>query len=74
MAAMSRTADRPLNWNLLQVYAQNWDLVQHQLSGYDYAAERGGKVFALTLPDTLPPAPQPAQRRSSSTSSTGGTA
>ena len=53
MAAMSRTADRPLNWNLLQVYAQNWDLVQHQLSGYDYAAERGGKVFALTLPDTF---------------------
>jgi N-acyl-D-aspartate/D-glutamate deacylase len=53
MAAMSRTADRPLNWNLLQVYAQNWDLVQHQLSGYDYAAERGGKVLALTLPDSF---------------------
>ena len=27
--------------------------MQHQLSGYDYAAERGGKVFALTLPDTF---------------------
>jgi N-acyl-D-aspartate/D-glutamate deacylase len=53
MAAMSRTADRPLNWNLLQVYAQSWDLVQHQLTGYDYAAARGGKVLALTLPDTF---------------------
>ena len=53
MAAMSAAADRPLNWNLLQVYAQNWDLVQHQLSGYDYAAERGGTVIALTLPDSF---------------------
>ncbi len=53
MAAMSRAADRPLNWNVLQVYAQTWDLVQHQLSGYDYASEHGGKVLALTLPDTL---------------------
>ncbi len=53
MAAMSAAADRPLNWNLLQVYAQNWDHVQHQLSGYDYAAERGGTVIALTLPDSF---------------------
>ena len=53
MAAMSEAADRPLNWNLLQVYAQNWDFVQHQLAGYDYAAERGGTVIALTLPDSF---------------------
>jgi N-acyl-D-aspartate/D-glutamate deacylase len=53
MAAMSAAADRPLNWNLLQVYAQNWDFVQHQLAGYDYAAERGGTVIALTLPDSF---------------------
>jgi N-acyl-D-aspartate/D-glutamate deacylase len=50
---MSAAANRPLNWNLLQVYAQNWDLVQHQLEGYDVAKERGGKVLALTLPDTF---------------------
>jgi N-acyl-D-aspartate/D-glutamate deacylase len=53
MADMSAAADRPLNWNVLQVYAQNWDLVQHQLTGGDVAASRGGKVVALTLPDSF---------------------
>jgi N-acyl-D-aspartate/D-glutamate deacylase len=53
MGDMSAAANRPLNWNLLQVYAQNWDLVQHQLAGFDIAAERGGRVLALTLPDTF---------------------
>ncbi len=53
MAAMSRAANRPLNWNVLQVYSRNADLVDHQLSGSDWAAERGGRVLALTLPDTL---------------------
>ena len=53
MADMSAAANRPLNWNLLQVYQQNWDLVQHQLKGGDIAKERGGKVLALTLPDTF---------------------
>jgi N-acyl-D-aspartate/D-glutamate deacylase len=53
MGDMSAAADRPLNWNLLQVYAQNWDLVQHQLAGHAIAAERGGEVLALTLPDTF---------------------
>ncbi len=53
MGDMSAAANRPLNWNLLQVYAQNWDLVQHQLSGFDVAAKRGGHVLALTLPDTF---------------------
>jgi N-acyl-D-aspartate/D-glutamate deacylase len=53
MGDMSAAANRPLNWNLLQVYAQNWDLVQHQLAGFDIAASRGGHVLALTLPDTF---------------------
>ena len=53
MGKMSAAANRPLNWNLLQVYAQNWDLVQHQLAGYDLAAAEGGRVLALTLPDTF---------------------
>ena len=53
MGRMSAAANRPLNWNLLQVYAQNWDLVQHQLAGYDIAAAEGGRVLALTLPDTF---------------------
>ena len=53
MGRMSAAANRPLNWNLLQVYAQNWDLVQHQLKGFDLAAAEGGRVLALTLPDTF---------------------
>ncbi len=53
MSDMSAAADRPLNWNLLQVYTQNWDNVQHQLTGGDIAAERGGRVLALTLPDSF---------------------
>ena len=53
MGAMSAAANRPLNWNLLQVYAQNWELVQHQLRGSDIAAQEGGRVLALTLPDTF---------------------
>lgn len=53
MGRMSAAANRPLNWNLLQVYAQNWDLVQHQLAGFDIAAAEGGRVLALTLPDTF---------------------
>jgi N-acyl-D-aspartate/D-glutamate deacylase len=53
MGDMSAAANRPLNWNLLQVYAQTWDIVQHQLTGGDIAAERGGTVLALTLPDTF---------------------
>lgn len=53
MGDMSAAADRPLNWNLLQVYAQNWELVQHQLAGFEIAAKRGGQVLALTLPDTF---------------------
>jgi N-acyl-D-aspartate/D-glutamate deacylase len=53
MAAMSRVANRPLNWNLLFVNSANGELVAHQLSGSDYAAERGGYVVALTIPDTV---------------------
>jgi N-acyl-D-aspartate/D-glutamate deacylase len=53
MADMSAIANRPLNWNLLQVYGQTWDIVQHQLTGYDIAEARGGKVIALTLPDSF---------------------
>jgi N-acyl-D-aspartate/D-glutamate deacylase len=53
MGAMSAAANRPLNWNLLQVYAQNWEYVQHQLAGFDIAAAEGGRVLALTLPDTF---------------------
>lgn len=53
MAAMSSAADRPLNWNVLQVYSRNVDVVDHQLAGADLAGERGGEVLALTLPDSF---------------------
>src|SRR5262249_40218953 len=53
MAAMSRAANRPLNWNVLQVYGRNAELVEHHPAGSDQTAERGGRVIALTLPDSL---------------------
>lgn len=53
MAAMSKAANRPLNWNVLTVYSENRDVVDTQLAGSDYAAERGGRVVALTLPDSF---------------------
>jgi N-acyl-D-aspartate/D-glutamate deacylase len=53
MAEMSRRANRPLNWNLLQVYGKNTETVTHQLAGSDLAASLGGRVLALTLPDSF---------------------
>jgi len=53
MADMSVAANRPLNWNLLAVQEQNWEQVQHQLTGGDIAEAKGGRVLALTLPDTF---------------------
>jgi N-acyl-D-aspartate/D-glutamate deacylase len=53
MGAMSAAADRPLNWNMLQVYEKNRDLVAHQLGGASIAAEEGGAIVALTLPDSF---------------------
>ena len=53
MGTMSRVANRPLNWNVLIVYAKNRDVVDHQLAGNDVAASHGGHVVALTLPDSL---------------------
>ncbi len=53
MAAMSHAANRPLNWNVLAVQGGTWEALSHQLRAGDVAAERGAKVLALTLPDTL---------------------
>lgn len=53
MAEMSVVAGRPLNWNVLQVNSQNEEYVAHQLRASDIAAERGGRVFALTVPDSI---------------------
>jgi N-acyl-D-aspartate/D-glutamate deacylase len=53
MADMSAAANRPLNWNFIQVYGINREHVDHQLTGYDVAERRGGKVIGLTLPDSF---------------------
>jgi len=50
MTAMSLAADRPLNWNLLNVNSLLWDAAQQRLTAGDFAAERGGRVVALTMP------------------------
>ena len=53
MASMSRAADRPLNWNVLVPNAARAALAWKALEASDYAAARGGRVVALTVPDVM---------------------
>src|SRR5271167_364714 len=53
LTEMSVAADRPLNWNLLGVSAANPDGHHRQLRAGKVAAERGGRVVALTLPQAM---------------------
>lgn len=50
---MSRAAGRPLNWNVLGVSAAHPAGHQGQLRASDVAAERGGRIVALTLPHAM---------------------
>jgi N-acyl-D-aspartate/D-glutamate deacylase len=53
MAAMSRAANRPLNWNVLVPNSARAEYAWDALGAGDYAAEHGGRVLALTVPDTM---------------------
>jgi N-acyl-D-aspartate/D-glutamate deacylase len=50
MTAMSVAADRPINWNLLNVSKVAWDDCAQRLRAGDHAVEHGGRILALTLP------------------------
>ena len=50
MSDMSTAAGRPLNWNVMTVTARSMDTNRAKLAAGDYAAARGGKVVALTVP------------------------
>ncbi|MCB1262488.1 MAG: D-aminoacylase, partial [Acidimicrobiales bacterium] len=51
LAAMSVAAQRPLNWNVLGVAGGDHHLAQ--LAASDVAAQVGGRVVALTLPQGM---------------------
>jgi N-acyl-D-aspartate/D-glutamate deacylase len=53
MSDMSKAANRPLNWNVLVPNAARAEYAWNALGAGDYAAERGGRVLALTVPDTM---------------------
>ncbi|MEQ8719110.1 MAG: amidohydrolase family protein [Acidimicrobiales bacterium] len=53
MADMSAAAQRPLNWNVLVVYDETLPQIPDLLAVSDLAAERGGRVVALTAPDAI---------------------
>ncbi|MDQ3462409.1 MAG: amidohydrolase family protein, partial [Actinomycetota bacterium] len=52
--SMSAAARRPLNWNVMTVDSREPGRVPRQLSAADVAAERGGRIVALTLPVQVP--------------------
>ena len=53
-ASMSAAARRPLNWNVLTIDSREPTRVPRQLSAGDLAAEKGGRIVALTLPVLVP--------------------
>jgi len=53
MTEMSLAAQRPLNWNVLVPSSFDPQGYLRQLAASDYAAERGAKVVALTVPQQM---------------------
>jgi N-acyl-D-aspartate/D-glutamate deacylase len=54
MTAMSVTARRPLNWNVLTVDGRSGERIGRQLAASSRAAAAGGQIVALTMPTTVP--------------------
>ncbi len=54
MVAMTATARRPLNWNLLTVDSRTPEKMAHQLQASTAAAAAGGRIVALTMPTLVP--------------------
>jgi N-acyl-D-aspartate/D-glutamate deacylase len=54
MIDLSTTADRPLNWNVLSINPNNASVHEHQLSAASRAADRGGRIVALAMPENGP--------------------
>ncbi|MGA8726375.1 MAG: amidohydrolase family protein [Acidimicrobiales bacterium] len=54
MVAMTTTAHRPLNWNLLTIDSRAPEKTARQLEASRTAAEAGGRIVALTMPTLVP--------------------
>jgi len=54
MIAMSAGAERPLNWNVLQIKASDREHYEHQLSASREGARQGAHIRALTMPVHVP--------------------
>ncbi len=54
MVAMSVTAERPLNWNVLALDGEHPEKQAHQLAASTAAEEAGGRIVALTMPTLVP--------------------
>jgi N-acyl-D-aspartate/D-glutamate deacylase len=50
MIAMSRAANRPVNWNVMQISAGNRGRHEHQLAAGTRAQRAGARIVALTMP------------------------
>jgi N-acyl-D-aspartate/D-glutamate deacylase len=50
LTEMSLAANRPVNWNVLFVGKGSEAATEHNLAASDYAAARGARVLALTMP------------------------
>ncbi len=54
MVAMTTTARRPLNWNLLTIDSRTPEKTARQLAASDRARQAGGQIVALTMPTLVP--------------------